>query len=709
MSRSSSKNHWRTLKRYALAGQTDAARDLLQLMLRENPEDKEAAAELARLKAGKALHITETPKERQQRLCQEAYQELHAVLGKYTPRSLSCLHTEELQSLNKDLQRHLRTLKEHNQAAPQGTNAYKKQLTIELKRRRKHNAKYRLRAFCILLALVLAAGGVFLTLQHRAAHLAAQLDAAWHAADWEKTDALLETADTGINRLVYSDMERLVSEVKKWQHHTMLSAQEISRQFVLYENLDAIADLSLQERSDFLRKVRALPAPFSKKLLTQWEELCRPEKEKLDKQRDAILADVSAATRLPALSGNPQQDLPLLKEAQKHIQQVTTTFAAAKEAFDLDPAIIRPALEALSQVEAHLSDLEKLARAGALLGTARSYDQHRQAVSDFTPTKHPTALAAQRTCIDMPGEEELHAEVRALRYKLPRHIPEHVLKAILEKGPSFCPAAPATSQQVHLMEDIFSSRTLRTKLFEVSQASEPTHYSEQYPSISEKNSVSFTISELDPAYRLGMPLRIERENPHSVWVRVLDPSPILKSTRISRDMFFLSANLPDLLGRITAIHDKDCPALAKAYVYHTLLELMHLHKTPEILGLRYAPTLREDIKSFRQLRTKYSLPLSATCWLSNDSASMAAELAYAKWFENHADRDYSAEMSKNLGQLLHVRPRYVGYVDEKRQPHLREQLQKDAALWYLSGKRWITTPAGKPLTNPAPFSPIFVE
>ena len=178
--------------------------------------------------------------------------------------------------------------------------------------------------------------------------------------------------------------------------------------------------------------------------------------------------------------------------------------------------------------------------------------------------------------------------------------------------------------------------------------------------------------------------------------------------RLERATFFLTANLPDLLGRLTCIQDENCPALAKAYTFSTLLKIMHTHPDQKVLGLRFAPTMERDIRSFLELEKRLNYPLIPNCWLSRSSAATAAELAFNEWFRDHAHRDYSAEMKRNLEIVLKGRSHYIGFIDINSKPHFKASYSPDSGtLRYFSKGQLVASPAGEPLQSPDPFSPIF--
>lgn len=711
MTRSTSQTTWRTVRRLALAGKMTEVRELLERMVEERPEDREAADELARLKAGKPLHCTESKKEREQRITEDTREQIDNEVQKLSgAHTLSCMPTAELQSVRKTLQMCLRRLKELKAPAPEGTSALLRRLEEELKRRRKRGSRTLLYWGTGVLGILLLLAGTAWLLHRRADTLVEQLERVYRAGEWEKTAELLKATDTGINRLMSKKVEPLANRVRSWQQSVPRKAEEYAQRIRLYEKHHAISAISIEERGEFLRLIRSLPMPFSGKLLADWDELCRPEREVLEQQKRAAVARLSVPYPAPALSGNPEQDIPQLRAAHKELCALMEDFQNARDTFDLDPAIIAPNEKTKESVTQCLADAEGLTRALSLLSTARSYKEHLNALSEFKPQVYETAVRAFACSRQLPDEQEIESQLRSMRHKIPRKYPKLIQNAILNAGPNFGQGSPAGVEQLHLMEELFTTQTLRRPVYEVVGADGRLVYSDDEPSITDKGEAQVKRSELDPQYRPGGENQLLLPFANAMLVRFVDPRAIIKRVQLDRSTFFLKANLPELLGRITRIHDKGCPALAKAYVYNALLEIMRLHGKQQVFGVRFSPTLEKDIRSFRELRDSLKYPLTTGCWMSRTAAADKAEEAYSAWFSQNDDRDYAAEMSHNLNRILNERSRYIGYTDAECRPHYKiTPAPKEGTLRYYSAGKLVATPAGAPLQHPDPLTPLFLD
>ena len=716
MGKHPTQSEWRALRRIAISGQKDEVRSMLLQMRQNYPNDPEVEAEMNRLETGESLRVVESKKQRIERLEEEAQQEIISMMELCgSVHALSCSHTSDLQVMQQQLHAHIRTLKSGRKPAPQGTRVFARMLKKELKKRKKKNTHSRLVKLIIAAVVVLLLVTVVLVLHGRAGSLAHQLRDAQNAADWNKTTELLRATDTGINRLMHREVISAVTDARNWQQRVQAASKELTRQMLVYENLEAVSSLSLEERGSFLRQIRALPAPFSTRLLEKWEELCRPVRQILEKQKQEAIARFGQPLPLPELTGNPAKDEQVLQETERQLTRLQNDFRDAQDAFGLDQSVIARHCDAFARVRSLIDDINMLSRATSLLSTARNYAEHRRALEEFKPVNYPVAVrAADIMRILGQQEEMLYAEIRSMKYRVPSAIPtpypDYMMKAITENGPTFGPEFPANMRQLELMEDLFTSRTMRTKLYELISTDGQVHYTEEKPEVIEGDKLRFRVSEFDPRYKLDDEWKTWLYA-QAVRMRLIDVTDLMKATGIQRSTFFLRANIPDMLGRITRVHTAACPALAKAYMYGTLLQLIEGQENQPILGLRFSPTLQADMRSFRKLKESLGLELRMNMWLEPVANHARAEEAFTKWFREHEDRHYDREMSRNLRAIVSDRPHYVGYVDEHSQPRYKETPSPAPGkkIYYISSGHLIASPVGEPLRTPSPFSPLFVD
>ena len=705
----SSSSPWRRIRRLALAGQIPEIRALLEELLAKNPQDEQIRAELARLKAGKPLRCAESKRERGIREGKEAHRTIAGLLeqwpvgGDFGAETTSALH-----ALRRTLLSHISTLKRQKAPAPPGTSALLSKLTHELRRRKKHASNWTRRVTVGLLLLVAIASGAVLAMRERAVSLSHRLEGAMEANEWSRTQSLLDALNTGINRLLLPSVDSLTERTRSWQQKILASFHALSRQLEVYKRLHAISTLSIEERGSFLRDIRKLPTPYSEQLLAEWDALCRPERETLEKQKNETIARISRVRRIPPLAGIPRQDRETLRSLRDELAKVCAEFDDARETFALDPMLIFPQEKQLKVINDLLHDIEVFLHTTTLLSTARNYEEYLKAMESFAPGAYDPARPIADTLHNLPKTDAMHGQLRAARHGLPVSIPPQIIRALLNTGPSFGPEAPADQRHLQLMEDAFTSATLRRPLYAVDSYGGQIFYTEKPPKLEQNGSVSFEPSTLDPTVHATDTITLKSFA--YAGARVLDATPIMNATGIDRSTFFLQENVPNLLGILTSPKLSATPALARAYLYCTLLEVLHNLPEQEKLCHTFSPALKSDTDSFRNLSNRINFPLSVTCWLSHSPLAAQAEKAFSEWFQKHAQRPYTNEIRRNFSALLKEPMGYIGYADITGSPHFKGAPPPvGKTLRYFSNGKLTASPSDSPLHSPDPLSPIFVD
>lgn len=684
-------------------------RALLEDLLSKNPQDQSVAAELARLKAGKRLRCTENEKERGIREGKEAHYAIAHLLEKWPiGEAFDTVTTSELRSLQRVLRDHISTLKRRKTPAPPGTSALLSKLACELKQRRRKTSNWTRRVIVVLIFIAIITSCVVLVLRERASSLSIRLENAMEANEWDRTQSLLDAVDTGINHLLLPSVISLTRRARAWQQQVLASFHELSRRLEVYKRLHAVSTLSVEERGSFLRTIRKLPMPYSGKLLAEWDALCRPEQVTLERQKEEIISRISRARRTPTLTGDPLSDREALLSLRKELVKICDEFDDARETFTLDPLLILPLREEMETVNALLHDIEAFHRITVLVSTARNYEEYLKGVKGFVPGAYNPAQAVANTLRHLPEPTTMLEQLRAVRHGLPTSIPPHIIRALLQNGPSFGPALPANQRHLQLMEDVFTSATLRRPVYTVDTHDGRTFYTEKAPKMEQDGSVSFELSTMDPTVHTASAMTLKSFA--YAGSRLLNAAPILDATGIDRSTFFLQANVPKLLGVLTSSKLDATPALARAYLYSTLMEVLHNLPEQEKLCHTFSPALKEDSDSFHALCRRLEFPLNVTCWLSHSPHAGQSEKSFSEWFRQHANRPYTEEIRCNFSAILKEPAGYIGYVDTTGTPHFKDSPPPPGkTLRYFSDGKLVDSPAGSPLRSPAPLSPIFVD
>ena len=689
-------------RRLARAGRRREAADTLEQALRDNPRNARAREELSRYLTNRPFSFEEAD-----------YKELQGIISDFL------LHPQRFASLRKNRLKQLRyRIFSLEKALPHLLNEEDKKALQQLfgtisramQRHRKPIGK---------LSIILAAGAVLLAgvggtgyfLNHRAAK-AAEAMAALSTRNFEISTALnlLKTYDTGLNRT----LNRQVGEEAARLRHSIKSTRQ------RYHEIDSIlkgiesrkqsvVGQGVSRRALIERQLRLL-AGNAGDLKTRWDELCRLEQNELNQQRLSLAAELMGP--LPAwqeLTGNPEDDTARLKERLKVLQQRINIYDDAAESLKIPEEIIKPTREQLAASKALLKEVNDYQAILEMLPTARSYARYRELLQMIPATSYQPALELQRILERMP----VVVTVRGMMQEHGQDISHELLQAakssLLDGKPTFSTDFPATREQLHLLQELLTNSALRTRLYELTNVDDKQEaYSEALPKL-RNGRACFTRSALDPQRILDDVKEVEWQNPQAVVSRTLDPRPLSKELGLdNRSGFMACANLPVLLTRLLRHEHPDVPPLAKAYIFHYLIQVNSNTSNPIISGLRYAPEMRQIVDDFEKLRKKCHIQLDGNCWLRRTEAHSKAERRFANWFHKHRKADFVAELHKNLGALLNIEPRFCGYINQNAEAVLFEQVSKGQMIWHMSESAMVPSTYGKELQKPDLFSPVFI-
>ncbi len=698
------------LRKLALAGRWDDVRALLKERLARDPHDEEARRELERLQQGLPLRAMDSALVRKRREQQEMREELEALLSLYRnqPDFIDGWDPATLQRRHKRACLIRSTLgKTLPPELEQEASAYIRAMGAKLKRRR-GTVRWGLR-LGIGLPLVAALIGLPAMALYSQAHRAeTQLREALRQHDIPRVQQALHSADSGIYRLFNGKLASIIDQAQRWHTYALQQCRELEQDVTCMETgQGSISALPISQRAEYERLLKHLPAGMEA-LQLRWKRLCEREERVLAQQREEVEQYFrTPLPPMPELTGDPAADDAALQVQQRDLRKLAREYNDANEIFHLNSELGEALRQRLAAIRELRQDIAALRRTASMLPTARSYAQYRELLEGFKPVRYEPALRMAAIRDRMPDEDKLRDQMQDHGRQLPPGMMEAARRALLQGGPTFPPDFPANITQVQLMEDVFTTTTLQKVLYEMSAQTLPTVITESRPEVSE-TSVTFRPSPLTPGYTLETPPRITWHNPQSVYIRRIDATGLLPAIGITREEFFRSSNLPSLMDGILRYEQGGCPALARAYVFHRLLEVMRAHEWPTMLGTAYAPTLRADARSFEKLRRELNFPLEAGCWLLSTSGARQAEAAYAHWFHERRHHHYAQDIARNFGALVEVHPSYIGFIDEAGKPRLYREVSANAILWYCAQEGLTTTPRREKPDNPILYSPVFV-
>ncbi len=699
----------RRLHSLAHSAQWDELRALLRERLEQQPDDEEARSELNRLEHGLPLRVLESALERQRRLAKEMREELAAELALH--RNNPALPAEwDAPLLRKRIRRisSIRTVlgsQLPDELRPAAED-YLTTLNHELRCRMRRQT--RLRALLLLPVLLGLAAATALSFRQRAVQLDESLTDALAADDVLAVEHAANVADSGINRLVHPQLAEHIEQARSWLKRVRREQARVEPLIAALESgRGSVADLPQARRAEIENGLRRLPRN-AQELRARWQRLCDRERDELKRQLEAVRLHYAAPLPpLPPPGGNLREDDRLLRQQQTRLEQKLRDFAEAQQAYALPDSLMEPTRKRLPELAQRLEDVGNMRRTAAALPAARSYSQYRSILAQNKPQRYEPALQMLEILDRLPTEEELRDQMQDKNRKLPPGMLEAARRALLEGGPTFTPTFHANALQVSLMEDLFTSRSLRTPLYELSSEGREYWLTESQPVLG-PDGIRFTPSAFDSKLTTESPRLIVWENTQHAYIRRIDTVALMQRLNITRERFFRDTNLPALLDSLMQPCAPTCPALARAYIYKRLSMVMQAHEWPRMLGLPYAPTLRADLGSFAELERQLGFALEPGCWLLPSPERDAAEKAFARWFREREGRSYAGEIRSNFGKLVGLHPRFVGYIDENAAVRLCQPVEEGKLLWYISNGGVTTTPLGQELEAPALLSPLFI-
>lgn len=564
----------------------------------------------------------------------------------------------------------------------------------------------------ILLVVLLLAGGVSAigsVLHLRATQKAELLQQALDAGDWDRAFSLKEEVGTRLYSLFDESLKHALHRAELREKRQAQACHLLERRLAgVRQGSLRPSSLQAAELAEVERALREL-SPSCRHLGEEWQELYRREQEQLEKRRQEVVQKLQSELLPEAeLCGEPERDILMLRHRLEQVEEQKQRWLDARDAYHLSQENLEPILQQEEHTRRLLKEATAMQHLLSQLPRVRHYGQYLIRMRQTTASAYPPAQRWMSIVPRLPEENVLLCAMQAFRLGLPVGKLEHLRSAHLQRGATFSPACPATQKQVHLMERVFSCHSLQRVLAEWENGRGERCLVEEEPRRTSHHILRLTRSDLDPEYSLSRTPSLLWNEEDSRQVRRVDVATLLKECGIRRETFFRELNLAEALGKIVRYEREDCPALARAWLYRVLLDVMQAHPSPKLMGLAYSPSLRADDESFRQLGSLCRIQMDAGCWLDFSHEAQRAEAAFGQWFRERCHRDYAGEISRRMSSLLRVYPLYVGYVNEEGKAVFCRNVPPRSPLWYLSEGELIQTPEGTPLHRPSPLSPILI-
>ncbi len=575
-----------------------------------------------------------------------------------------------------------------------------------------HRRQLTLRITLITVAIALAAtaGFAYYTITNSAKRAQQNLQL---AIDQNRPDLIMverARAAQGLKPLIVPALKQSITDADEY-----LAAlqQQIKDGYSVIAELDK-QTRQWEELSDYHRRIFDNSAMKHSTeglaLLSLWEKLL----EKRDKSHSILREEAirQINTPLPALpewTSDKERDIAMLQEADAEMDRRIAYFHQTAHAHQLPLKYITPATDRKLLLAIYLQDIEGLAKLEQQLTKATNYSEYLITLKSYLARHYPLGLSIEELQAILPDDETLAQSMSSHHSAMDEAELAMLKQHINERGPSFSPEHPASAEQVAIMENLFQSSPLHSTLYQLICPITPKSWISDKPIPStQSKSIQIERSTLDPVYDMNSSPLLQIPTHKDMYTRRHEPQNLLKSLHITRDSFYQNAHLHSLLEGIINDKSPHCSPLLKAYLYLNIINLIETHPSPQIMGLRFSPRLRRDIRDFRALLKSTGITLRDQSALIYDKKHAQAEAAFDMWFRRHINPQYSAEMQRHLRSYLFTVPRYVGFICADGSPLFIAPLSDKETLWYITKDNWqLNAGDSSSLGEAAAFSPLF--
>lgn len=709
MAEKSNEQSDRDLRRLALAGRLDEVRYALMERLEQCPNDAEAKAELQRLINGKPLKMTLSAEQRKLMDAQDAVDELRNLLTLRPKEQLRHYRRSALVSLNDKLNSLVEKSKTASSVIPEEVEAYRKAIQNRLRQFSKKRTKKILFRSAIAALALAGVGIITYSFYQYAGNKSTELQQALQENDITRIKACREAADTSFNRFFCKDIIDYINQAD-------IKLYTVEKQLVAIRNrLASIAahplktdSLTPEELTALANEITALPIE-SKSLLEELNTLKQQtEAERASKREKAYAVISQALPSMPTLSNNPHTDETNLTKILKDLYTRLDRDTALVKAYQFSDSHPEQIKQRIADVQQKLSMVQSTVETCTKLGKCQNYDEYCSVINALTPIDYLINSQIINIKEFLPDTDEVCYRMKSPTGAYSRELLHAAEKTLVHNGPTFTDAYPATYEQTHQMEDLFTSPSMKNKIYAVEFPNHETWYTTQEPYVDDTNFLIIKRDIIDPNFSLNNSHR-ELQADGSVKITVIDATDFYRTLNIDKNDFFIRTNLPMLLTSVLNSKKGKHPALAQAYVYHCLMELANQHTERLLTGILTSASMKEDFKSFSKTLKKSGIKLQSGCWLSTSPQIIKAEQLFAEWFSTHKGKNYAAESAESFSRKISVSPEFCGYINEKGDFHALKQVDTaKARLWYIDNDGQLSHSKGMP-QNAMRFSPIFSE
>lgn len=694
----------RELRRLALSGRMDEVRQALMARLEQTPDDAETKAELQRLINGKPLRMTLSSEQRQQLDAQEAMEELLRLIAQHPESSLRHYRKSALESLLKKTDSIREKIKS---AIPEEAHNHRRAIQQRLRQFSRNRTK-RLVWRSSVATLTLAGISIIFYAFHLSAEKKYQnLHIALLNEDVSAIKECRYTADTAFNRFFFKKISEEIdqADVFLYKLEKQLSA--------LQQQLNAIANhplktdsLSEEEMTALKETINALPYGGKKLKKTLDTLVTQTQNERQSKIKAAATILNRPISKIPSITGVPSDDVKALQSYIKELQDRYDSDTSLVKAYRFSDTQLKRITKSINAAKAQLSSVQTIENTCKKLKQSKTYQEYCEALLAAPTSNYPTSTLLEQAKTYLPKQEHVHYRMQTPDEAFAANAINAAEQSLVHKQPTFTDTYPATSEQIYKMEDLFTSPSLKNVVYAITFPDGEVWYTTHAPYVDDTNFLIVKRDIIDPNFSIQNSQR-ELQDDGNVPITRIDATDFYESLNLDRNTFFTEAHLPTLLSKVLNTKKGKHPALAQAYVYHTLMELVENNQEPLRTGIVTAPSMKDDFNSFNKTMKKSGITLKSGCWLSNTPQVEKAEQLFSEWFRTHRGKNYAEEAANGFTKRFAVQPQFCGYINENGILIPCKRL-KNTAFWYIDKEGELRASADKP-DNAMPFSPVFSE
>lgn len=529
-----------------------------------------------------------------------------------------------------------------------------------------------------------------------------------HALVHENRDSLIyemKEAERPIYALLYPQLEVTMQQARVW-----LSQLDHCQELIIQlENGEKdIKNLSPEEYKG-LKNLREAKDEKSMKLIQRLDKIKRDKLSQEEMVKMQLLEEISK--KLPTshpLTHDINKDKEGLQKEYDEINAALTHFNETKSVHGKNMSYMKASIARQKEIKIMLNHIEMMEQAIGMIEACRFYPKHIELLRQLNNNDYPAAKQLATLAEHLPSLDYIN---KMMRYNASMESSETLQKAercFLGDLPTFSGETPATSVQINAMEKIFETRSFTTTLYQVvSPQDAKVWVSESPPSSDNDGNMRLTISRFDPLAKIDAQRSISIPQKVGMVLNQYNSSALIKSCKLTREEFFIRANILNTLTQVLQYQYDQCPILAQAFIYQQIITVIESHPSPALMGLSFSELLRKDIKSFKAILKETGITLNSQNWLVINPANQRAAQRFTEWFKQNRHHNYSTDCKQTLRGILYTEVLYAGHINGKGEAILHKKLKDDTPIWYLD-KQSKTMSLGtlKDIEQAIPYSPL---